>query len=76
VEVKTTGQEAFGAPQTRVNYQKQKKIVYTAMTYMQQQALPDVALRFDVIAVVFGHNGLPEVTHIPAAFSPSAYFSY
>jgi putative endonuclease len=76
IEVKTNGQGAFGAPQARVDSQKQKKIVYTAMTYIQQQALQGVALRFDVIAVVLGRNGIPEVTHIPAAFSPSAYFSY
>jgi putative endonuclease len=76
IEVKTKGQAAFGAPQAMVNSQKQKKVVYTAMTYVQQQALQDVALRFDVVAVTLRPQRVPEVTHIPAAFSPSAYFTY
>jgi putative endonuclease len=76
IEVKTKGQAAFGAPQAMVNSQKQKKMVYTAMTYVQQQALQDVALRFDVVAVTLRPQRVPEVTHIPAAFSPSAYFTY
>lgn len=76
VEVKTKGQAAFGAPQAMVNQHKQHKIVAAAMTYLQQQALAGVALRFDVIAITLGQHGTPEVTHIPAAFSPSEYFSY
>jgi putative endonuclease len=76
IEVKTKGQATFGAPQAMVDFQKQKKIVYAAMTYIQQQALQDVALRFDVVAVTLRRHGLPEVTHIPAAFSPSADFFY
>jgi putative endonuclease len=76
IEVKTKGSATFGAPQAMVNYPKQKKIVYAAMTYIQQQALQDVALRFDVVAVTLRPHGVPEVTHIPAAFSPPAYFSY
>jgi putative endonuclease len=76
IEVKTKGQATFGAPQAMVNSQKQKKMVHVAMTYVQQQALQDVALRFDVVAVTLRPQRLPEVTHIPAAFSPSAYFTY
>jgi Holliday junction resolvase-like predicted endonuclease len=46
------------------------------MTYVQQQAIQDVALRFDVVAVTLGHGGAPAVTHIPAAFGASGYFFY
>ena len=76
VEVKTKGQTAFGAPQAMVHQQKQQKIVSAAMTYVQQQAIQGVALRFDVVAVTLRPRGTPEITHIPAAFSPSGYFSY
>jgi putative endonuclease len=76
VEVKTKGQLAFGPPQAMVTLPKQKKIVQAAMTYVQRQAIQDVALRFDVVAVTLGHGGVPAVTHIPAAFGPSEFFSY
>jgi putative endonuclease len=76
IEVKTKGQMVFGPPQAMVDNRKQQKIVYAAMTYVQQQAIQGVALRFDVIAVTLGQNGTPEVAHLPAAFSPSEYFSY
>ena len=76
VEVKTKSQSAFVAPQVMVDRHKQKKIVQVAMTYVQQQALQNVALRFDVVAVTLLRGGSPEVTYVPAAFVPSAYFSY
>jgi putative endonuclease len=76
VEVKTKGQTAFGVPQAMVHGRKQQKIVSAAMTYIQQRAIQGVALRFDVVAVTLRRHGTPEVIHIPAAFSPSGYFSY
>lgn len=76
VEVKTKSQLTFGAPQVMVDRHKQKKIVQVAMIYVQQQALQNTALRFDVVAVMLLPDGEPEVTHMPAAFVPPAYFSY
>jgi putative endonuclease len=76
VEVKTKGQLRFGAPQVMVDGRKQQKIVRVAMTYVQQQALHNTSVRFDVVAIVLQPGGTPEVTHLPAAFSPPAYFYY
>jgi len=76
VEVKTKSQLAFGVPQVMVDRRKQQKIVAVAMTYVQRQALQNTALRFDVVAVTLPSAGEPEVTHVPAAFVPPAYFSY
>jgi putative endonuclease len=76
VEVKTKSQPAFGAPQTMVDRAKQKKIVHVAMTYVQQQALHNTLLRFDVVAVTLRPGSAPEVTHLPAAFTPPDYFFY
>jgi putative endonuclease len=76
VEVKTKSQAAFGAPQVMVDRRKQQKIVAVAMTYVQQQAIQNTALRFDVVAVTLPGRGEPEVTHMPAAFVPPTYFSY
>jgi putative endonuclease len=76
VEVKSKGQLRFGAPQGMVDWRKQQKLTRVAMAYVQQQGLHNTAVRFDVVAIVFPPGGTPEVTHLPAAFTPSAYFTY
>jgi putative endonuclease len=76
VEVKTKGQTAFGAPQAMVDRRKQRTITHVAMIYMQQHQLRNIALRFDVVAITLPPGGMPEVTHVPAAFSSPTYFSY
>ena len=76
VEVKTKGHLRFGAPQSMVDWRKQQKLTRVAMAYVQQQALRDTPVRFDVVAIVWGAEAPPEVTHLPAAFSPPAHFYY
>jgi putative endonuclease len=76
VEVKTKGQTAFGAPQAMVDARKQKTITRVAMTYVQQHQLYNTALRFDVVAITLSPTGTPDVTHVPAAFSPQGNFFY
>ena len=76
VEVKTKSQTAFGPPQAMVHRRKQQTIAHVAMTYVQQYRLQDTALRFDVVAILFSVDGLPAVTHVPAAFSPPTAFFY
>jgi putative endonuclease len=76
VEVKTKGQLRFGPPQVMVDWRKQQKIARIAMTYVQQQALHNTPVRFDVVAILLLPSGRPEVTHLPAAFSPPTSFYY
>lgn len=76
VEVKTKGQTRFGSPQAMVDVPKQKKLVHVAMLYIQQHRLPHVDVRFDVVAITLLPGAPAKVTHVPAAFSPSAHFLY
>lgn len=76
VEVKTKGQITFGTPQAMVDRHKQAKIVHVAMVYVQQHQLPDVNLRFDVVAITLLPGVAPEITHVPGAFTPSPHFFY
>jgi putative endonuclease len=76
VEVKAKGQLRFGAPQVMVDWRKQQKLVRVAMTYVQQQGLSNTPVRFDVVAILLPPDGVPEVTHLPAAFQPPASFTY
>jgi len=75
VEVKTKSHLRFGAPQSMVDWRKQQKLTRVALAYVQQRALGNTPLRFDVVAIVYA-DGRPEVTHLPAAFSPPASFYY
>ena len=79
VEVKTKTQQQFGQPEEMVTRRKQLTLERVAMAYIQRHAspgAPGVNVRFDVIAVQIGQNRAADVTHFPAAFSPSDRFFY
>ena len=76
VEVKTKGQTSFGSGLAMVDRPKQKKLVHVAMLYIQQYRLQHVDVRFDVVAITLLAGAPAEVMHVPAAFSPPAYFLY
>lgn len=76
VEVKTKGQTMFGAPQAMVDRHKQQKLVQAAMVYVQHQRVPHVDVRFDVVAITLLPGRAPEITHVPAAFTPGSHFLY
>ncbi len=69
VEVKTTAAKGFGPPEVRVTREKQRQIARTASAYLQRHPAPDLAPRFDVIAVHFG-DGSPRIQHLESAFRP------
>ncbi len=76
VEVKTKAQQKFGQPEEMVTRRKQLTLERVAMAYIQRHACQCTEIRFDVIAVQLEPNRAAEVTHIPAAFSPSDRFYY
>lgn len=76
IEVKTKGQLDFGAPQAMVDRRKQHTIVRVAMGYVQEHHLRRTPLRFDVVAITWLSGAEPTVTHVPAAFTPTADFLY
>jgi putative endonuclease len=53
IEVKTRTSQAFGPPQRAVDYRKQQQIVRTAQWFLAERRMPEVACRFDVLAVTF-----------------------
>lgn len=68
VEVKTRRSSAFGTPAEAVNYRKQRKIIATALCYLQFSALQDRAVRFDVIEVYLSFQQKSQIHHIINAF--------
>ncbi len=71
VEVKTAAVQGFGPPETRVTVQKQRQIVRVARAYLQRHPAPDMAPRFDVVAVDF-KSAPPQIRHLKAAFRPES----
>ncbi|MCL2484436.1 MAG: YraN family protein [Endomicrobia bacterium] len=63
VEVKYRKSSDTGAPQESVTFQKQQKIIKSAVIYLKRNPTKD-NIRFDVIAI----NG-SEITHIESAFT-------
>ncbi len=76
VEVKTKAQQKFGLPEEMVTRRKQLTLERVAMGYIQRYGCEGTDIRFDVVAVQLEPNRAAEVTHIPAAFSPSDRFFY
>lgn len=63
VEVKRRSGMGYGSPGEAVDARKQRKIVLTALAYMQANGLLDSPIRFDVVEI------LPDAArHIPGAF--------
>lgn len=68
VEVKKRKDISFGGGAAAVNYTKQKRIILTASSYMQQNNIQS-AVRFDVIEI---NNGI--INHIENAFFADGFF--
>jgi putative endonuclease len=68
VEVKTRRPRRNLPPELSVTYRKRKTIIRVANAWVRTMRIRNAVIRFDVIAVEWGANAKPEITHIPAAF--------
>ncbi|HHT50401.1 MAG TPA: YraN family protein [Eubacteriaceae bacterium] len=68
VEVKTRKNNLFGTPGQAVNKSKQKKIIKTALYYLQLKNKYHENIRFDIVEVWFD-KGIKDINIIPNAFS-------
>lgn len=68
IEVKTRTSEAFGPPQLAVHQRKQRQIVRAAQWFLAERRTPEVACRFDVLAVTFLNDELPRIHWVRDAF--------
>lgn len=68
VEVKTRRTVAFGVPQLAVTPFKQRQVSKAALTWLAQKKLHNANARFDVVAIIQGQHGGPDIDHIKNAF--------
>lgn len=67
-EVKTRSDDTYTDPQAAVNAKKRLRYRRIAEYYLSRTRRDDLAVRFDVIAIVFPPGGQPRVNHIVDAF--------
>ena len=69
VEVKTRAGSAYGRPGEAVDHNKQRKMIKTAMTYIQENNLDerDMGYRFDIVEVLYTDSDCI-IEHIENAF--------
>ena len=70
VEVRSQTEPALIDPLATVTRRKQLRVIKAAQAYCAARGLPreDVALRFDVITVLFAEGRKPKVEHVENAF--------
>ena len=68
IEVKTRRNTTYGFPAESVTYRKQKKIINTALCYLQQIHNANIHCRFDVIEIFLTENNEITYNHITNAF--------
>ncbi|MGE5677544.1 MAG: YraN family protein [Pseudomonadota bacterium] len=76
IEVKTRSSERFGLPSEAVSTAKQRKIVKTALYYMQKNRLLDHMCRFDVIEIISEVESSSRINLIQDAFQYSGKYGY
>lgn len=69
VEVRSRADTVAGHPLETIGPAKQRRLVRAATAWLMRASLWErVAVRFDVVAIVFGDEKAPEITWIPGAF--------
>ncbi|NLF33182.1 MAG: YraN family protein [Planctomycetes bacterium] len=67
-EVKTRSTDRYADPELAVNKAKRERYHKVARSYLRTIGRSDLAVRFDIVAVVLPRGARPVIRHIPDAF--------
>lgn len=70
VEVKTRASEAFSPAEAAITGRKKLRMARAARYFLGVNKLQDRPCRFDVVTIVVGQSGRPEIRHYERAFVP------
>ena len=70
VEVRSRVDEQFTPVEATVNSAKRERVSRAARYFLAVHKIEDRPLRFDVITLVLGHRGPPQIRHFENAFVP------
>ena len=68
VEVRTKADEAFSPPEETITHPKKVKLLRTARYFLARQKIENRPYRFDVVSIVLGQTGRPQIRHYENAF--------
>lgn len=70
VEVKTRADERFVPVEAAISPAKKRRMARAGRYFLACHDLQERPFRFDVVAVVLGHSGRPQLRHYQNAFVP------
>jgi len=70
VEVKTRSDESFGPVEDVITQAKKTRAIRTARYFLATNNIDERPFRFDVVAIILGKSGKPEIRHYENAFRP------
>jgi len=70
VEVKTRANETFAQTESTITPVKKHRLVKTARYFLATNDIVDRPFRFDIVTIVLGQKGTPNIKHYENAFVP------
>ncbi len=70
VEVRSRADERFGPAEATVTSVKRARVARAARHFLAVHQVEDRPLRFDVVALILGRSGPPQIRHYERAFVP------
>ena len=70
VEVRTRADETFGSAESSITFAKKAKLLRTAHYFLATYEIVDRPFRFDVVTIVLGPKGAPQIRYYKNAFVP------
>jgi putative endonuclease len=70
VEVKTRADEGFGPIEAAITPGKRRRLTRAARYFLASHNIHDRPCRFDVVTIVLGRSGRPQIRHYETAFVP------
>ena len=70
VEVKTRRSEDFADATSAITHHKKMRLARTAKQFLAKHRLEERPSRFDVVTIVLGEEGRPQLNHYERAFVP------
>lgn len=70
VEVRTRAGEDFASAESSITFPKKTRLTRTARYFLATHKIHDRPFRFDVVIIILGQTGKPQIRHYPNAFVP------
>jgi len=70
VEVRTKASEEFSSVESSITFPKKTRLIKAARYFISTNNIENRPFRFDIVAIVLGNKGKPQVRHYENAFVP------